>query len=292
MTGIDFRAYARELAQDGGFQNMIPVIEKELLHYEILNAMDGGGFLNCLSFQGGTCLRLCYGGVRYSEDLDFAAGDKFNEIDPQGLADAVSDALQRRYKVSARVKLPQDEQNFGGVGVKRWWLIVDTAPERANLPSQRIKIEVASVPSHTKVVRPLFLNYPKLPPSYDSVLVECQSLEEILADKVVAFANNKAYVRYRDLWDMPWIWRKLRGSTADLSGLVRCKHVEYGCSKEFGEMLRQGLDKARQSVFDDEFVRQMARFLPDDVLDRTLRRPGYLDVLHDELGEIFQASCM
>ena len=49
-----------------------PVVEKELLHYEILRALDEAAVLDKLVFQGGTNLRLCHGAPRYSEDLDFA----------------------------------------------------------------------------------------------------------------------------------------------------------------------------------------------------------------------------
>lgn len=40
---------------------MRPVIEKELLHYDILFTLDKAGLLSALTFQGGTSLRLCYG---------------------------------------------------------------------------------------------------------------------------------------------------------------------------------------------------------------------------------------
>ncbi|HET6629122.1 MAG TPA: nucleotidyl transferase AbiEii/AbiGii toxin family protein, partial [Woeseiaceae bacterium] len=45
-----------------------PVVEKELLHYDILFALDTEGLLDPLTFQGGTSLRLCYGAQRFSED--------------------------------------------------------------------------------------------------------------------------------------------------------------------------------------------------------------------------------
>jgi len=47
--------------------------------------MDRHGFLGRLVFQGGTCLRLCYDAVRYSEDLDFAGGPDFQADDLAGL---------------------------------------------------------------------------------------------------------------------------------------------------------------------------------------------------------------
>ena len=34
-----------------------------------------------MAFVGGTCLRLCYGSNRYSEDIDFHAGVNFQPKD-------------------------------------------------------------------------------------------------------------------------------------------------------------------------------------------------------------------
>ena len=78
MPKIDFNAYATQLARTNGRQTMAPVIEKELLHYENPACHGGGRPSGSLVFQGGTCLRLCYGASRYSEDLDFAGGFDFD----------------------------------------------------------------------------------------------------------------------------------------------------------------------------------------------------------------------
>ena len=53
------------------------VVEKELLHHDILREMAAGGFLAGLTFIGGTCLRACYGSVRLSEELAFTGGASF-----------------------------------------------------------------------------------------------------------------------------------------------------------------------------------------------------------------------
>ncbi|WP_254693758.1 nucleotidyl transferase AbiEii/AbiGii toxin family protein [Shewanella sp. MEBiC00475] len=42
------------------------------------SVIEKGGLLDKLTFQGGTSLRLCYGGNRFSEDLDFAGGKDFS----------------------------------------------------------------------------------------------------------------------------------------------------------------------------------------------------------------------
>ena len=43
-----------------------PVVEKEILHHDILREMAKAGFLRELTFIGGTCLRDCYGSPRLS----------------------------------------------------------------------------------------------------------------------------------------------------------------------------------------------------------------------------------
>ena len=46
-----------------------PVIEKELIHYDIFYQMRESGLMpENMVFIGGTCLRLCHGSNRYSED--------------------------------------------------------------------------------------------------------------------------------------------------------------------------------------------------------------------------------
>jgi predicted nucleotidyltransferase component of viral defense system len=47
---------------------------KEAIHLHLLSALSEAGVLQHVIFQGGTALRLCYGGERYSEDLNFVCG--------------------------------------------------------------------------------------------------------------------------------------------------------------------------------------------------------------------------
>ena len=58
-------------------QNLI----KEAIHLHLLSALSEAGVLRHVVFQGGTALRLCYGGERYSEDLDFVCGKAGSYID-------------------------------------------------------------------------------------------------------------------------------------------------------------------------------------------------------------------
>ncbi|MGB3801491.1 MAG: nucleotidyl transferase AbiEii/AbiGii toxin family protein, partial [Lewinella sp.] len=44
---------------------------REYLQYEILTIIFTSKFAHRYTFLGGTCLRICYGTDRFSEDLDF-----------------------------------------------------------------------------------------------------------------------------------------------------------------------------------------------------------------------------
>ena len=45
----------------GDLTTLRPVVEKELLHHDILLELSGAGLLTSLNFNGGTCLRASYG---------------------------------------------------------------------------------------------------------------------------------------------------------------------------------------------------------------------------------------
>ena len=64
-------AFIRRRGVEAGMaQNLM----KEAIHLHLLSALSEAGVLRHVVFQGGTALRLCYGGERYSEDLHFVCG--------------------------------------------------------------------------------------------------------------------------------------------------------------------------------------------------------------------------
>lgn len=62
------------LATSPQYAAITPVIEKEILHHDIMNVLVQQGVMQRLTFIGGTSLRMCYNSARLSEDLDFNAG--------------------------------------------------------------------------------------------------------------------------------------------------------------------------------------------------------------------------
>ncbi|MGQ5425793.1 nucleotidyl transferase AbiEii/AbiGii toxin family protein [Thermophilibacter sp. ZX-H3] len=290
MSSSMFSEFARGVAARHQLGTLLPVVEKELLHYDILAALDASGWLKRLVFQGGTCLRLCYGNVRYSENLDFTTPDELIEIDLAGFAQVLSQALDTQYHLGVRVKEPTSVKAFSGGGsLKRWQIIVDTAPERPDLPSQRIKIEIARIPSYDTSMRFLAINYPELPRAFANMLVRCQSADEILAGKLISFANSSAAPRYRDLWDIPWIVGNHGWHMDEVARMVGLKHVDYGCSRRLLELLESGRARALALATSREFADQMARFVPREAFEKILGVPGYAEALATCISETYSA---
>src|SRR5471030_2482941 len=82
------------------------VVEKELLHHDIMLALSSAGMLARLTFIGGTCLRACYGSSRLSEDLDFTGGADFNRESLAELAQVLVDSLKTKYGLEIEVSEP------------------------------------------------------------------------------------------------------------------------------------------------------------------------------------------
>lgn len=210
-----------------GRPHMRPVIEKELLHYDILFALDTAGLLDNLTFQGGTSLRLCYGAPRFSEDLDFAGGIDFESKNLVTIKSCLEDYIGKRYGLEITVKEPKEllkEETNRNINVDIWQLRLVTHPGQKDIPKQMIKIEVANIPAYTREAKQLIHNYDFLPDGYKDTIVLVESLNEILADKLIAFVNCQPRIRYRDLWDFHWL--KQQGAKVDMD-LVKKKIKDY-----------------------------------------------------------------
>lgn len=285
MARDDFRVLAARAAELRGDMDNIPVIEKEIVHYEILRSLYEHGRFESLTFQEGTCLRLCYGSSRYSEDLDFTCVD-IDALDADAVCRELERDLLRGFDVAIRVKKPATKR-FERIKMKRWLIVVDTAPARADLPSQKIKIEVASVPSYTKELRRLKMNYGELPETYGFIVVPCQTVTEIAADKIISFANTDGYVRHRDIWDLQWIMNSPDFDSGALSEMVAAKHGDYGCERPLGELLQRGRSLAEATVRSDGFVTQMKRFLPSLEYQRAIGLQCFLETIGNDVADLY-----
>ena len=90
------------------------VIEKEILHHDIMDVLIKQGVLQRLTFIGGTSLRMCYNSSRLSEDLDFNGGHDFNPASLDGLESEIQTYIQNKYETDVWVnKLWRAAREYG-----------------------------------------------------------------------------------------------------------------------------------------------------------------------------------
>jgi predicted nucleotidyltransferase component of viral defense system len=253
------------------------VVEKELLHHDILRVLSGAGLLTQLTFIGGTCLRACYGSNRLSEDLDFTGGSDFNRDQLAAMSNTLIESLKAKYGLEINVTDPVREEG----NVSTWKLKVQTRPGRKDIPAQRINIDVCAIPSYQP--RPMALLNPYgVEMGTSGLILQAQSREEIFADKLVAFALRPNRLKNRDLWDIAWLHQQQIKPALDL---IKNKLNDYHAQTDaylnaFAERsasLNKDLEIAK------EFRKEMARFLPNETVKETVNSEKFWEYLSNLL---------
>jgi predicted nucleotidyltransferase component of viral defense system len=246
-----------------------PVVEKELLHHDILRELSGAGLLTGLTFIGGTCLRACYGSPRLSEDLDFTGGSNFQRSDLAELGSILTDRLRTRYDLPVRVSEPVKT----GGNVSTWKLVIETRPGQKHLPAQRIHLDICAIPSHDPHPMMLRTLY-GIDLGTSGLILQAQSREEILADKIVAVAFRENRLKNRDLWDIAWLARQGIELPAHLIPLKIGDHKREAA--EFITLLEERLTAlGTQPEIRAAFMKEMRRFLPAAIVRDTLEQDSY-----------------
>ena len=257
-----------------------PVVEKELLHHDILREMAAAGLLTGLTFIGGTCLRACYGSPCLSEDLDFTGGSAFQQSDLADFARILPERLQARYGLPIRVSEPAHRTD---AKVSTWKLIVETRPGQRHLPAQRIHLDICAIPSHDS--RPMVpRNLYGIDMGTSGIILQVQSREEILADKIIALALRENRLKNRDLWDIAWLVQQ--GIVLPTSLIPQKIHDHQRGFAEFATLLTRRTESltAAPQVRTD-FLQEMRRFLPVATVRDTLEMPDWWTYLSQVIAE-------
>lgn len=281
----DFNQLVALAMREPGHTHMRPAIAKELLHYDILFCLDDNDLLDKLTFQGGTSLRLCYGAQRFSEDLDFAGGRDFVTANLIDMKNCLEKYIGGRYGLEISVKEPKEMAllpKYEDTKVDRWQISITTSPEKKDLPKQKIKIEVVNVPAYSRVPLALQQNYEFLPDGYSDTLIMTETINEIMADKLISLVACQRYIRYRDIWDLRWL--KQGGAVINVDYILS-KIRDYQ-EQDYPDKLHEMIDKIGEIVRSKEFKDEIARFVPIDVFERTLQKDKFLDYLINEIKSL------
>lgn len=258
-----------------GLAPIQPVVEKELLHHDILREMSEAGLLSKLTFIGGTCLRACYGSSRLSEDLDFTGGGDFSRESMTSLKGVLIKRLYEKYGLPIDVSEPVRE----GGNVDTWKLRITTRPGSNYLPAQRIHIDICAIPSYDS--RPMMLrNHYGVDMGTSGLILRAESREEIFADKMIALSLRPNRIKNRDLWDIAWLHQQGVILPVDL---VQFKIDDHHSTKDvFAGQLKDRVKQIRENAeVRDGFIYEMRRFLPQDIVRGTVERNDFWSYLVD-----------
>ncbi len=263
------------------------VVEKELLHHDILRLLSSAGLLEKLTFVGGTCLRACYGSNRLSEDLDFTGGADFQRETLTAFTRMLVEDLLAKYGLAVTVTAPVREVG----NVDTWKIRVQTNVGRKDLSPQRINIDICRIPSYD--ARPMLLMNPYgVEMGTSGLFVQAQSREEIFADKLVAFALRPNRIKNRDLWDIGWLHQQTVQPRLDL---LAQKATDHNCdAQKFLSMLVERCALIRSdSQTELDFRQEMSRFLPAAVVAQSIAHPGFwgaLSILMQDLSDLVRRA--
>lgn len=253
------------------------VVEKELLHHDILRVLSGAGLLTQLTFIGGTCLRACYASNRLSEDLNFTGGSDFTRDQLAAMSNILIESLKAKYGLEINVTDPVREEG----DVSTWKLKVQTRPGLKDIPAQRINIDVCAIPSYQP--RPMALLNPYgVEMGTSGLILQAQSREEIFADKLVLFALRPNRLKNRDLWDIAWLHQQQIKPALDLiKNKLNDHHAQtdayLNAFAERSASLNKDLEIAK------EFRKEMARFLPNETVKETVNSEKFWEYLSNLL---------
>jgi len=273
---------SQAMQNQGELAPLKSVVEKELLHHDILREMSEAGLLDGLTFIGGTCLRACFGSQRLSEDLDFTGGHNFKRATLKNLNDTIINRLYQKYGLHITISEPVKETG----NVDTWKIKITTRPEQKNMPLQRINIDICAVPSYD--ARPVLLrNHYNIDMGTSGLIIQAQSRQEILADKFAALALRPNRIKNRDLWDISWLKQHNINVPVDL---LKKKIIDHRCQiNKFIELLTDRQESLKSSSdAKANFIWEMRRFLPSQIISSTIEKDQFWSYLTD----LVQTECM
>jgi len=256
------------------------VVEKELLHHDILRVLSKNNFLKDLVFIGGTCLRACYGATRLSEDLDFTGGHDFDRAQLSTMAGSLIENLEDKYGLPVIVSVPEHDKS----NVDTWKIKIQTRPTQKHFPSQHVHLDICAVPSYQ--VQPMMIrNMYGVDMETSGLILQVQSREEIFTDKLLSFAFSPNRLKYRDLWDILWLSQE---SVKPAMELIMLKLEDRNYKKEeFLERFKERLGwLTEKRVLQSEFFSEMQRFLPQEQR-HTIEQKGFWEFLVYLLNDLY-----
>jgi predicted nucleotidyltransferase component of viral defense system len=228
---------------------------REYLQTRILQSLYALPMGKRLVFHGGTCLRICHGTRRYSEDLDFSLAKGKSVFSLEKTAAAVVRDLQRLgFKAEQKVNAEQT--------VQKAFVRVAGLIDHFHLPASKnqkltVKLEVDVKPPGGGVVETFFVS------RFDELFpISTYDLPTLFAGKMLALLF-RPYSRGRDYYDAVWFLKnKTTGNMAYFAAGVKQAKASGRHFQAWDDVLR-AFGKKAELISAKALVADLRPFLED-----------------------------
>jgi len=275
------------------FYNSHHIAKAEVMQLVLLASIYGQKGSDGIYFQGGTALRWCYGGSRFSEDLDFETHFPASEI--LRLAASIASRAEKMLvahfgpgtldlgtekcdeplcRIWFRFSIPGRR---GKIPVK-----VDFQQLAGHLTPDSKPVIMGSLPQVAAMIRAGTLAIPQA-----NAVWRVESLAEIMAGKVRALFERPDF-KGRDFWDI-WFLHHSLGVSLDPALLAR-KFAMYPFVQRHSrqELQEDTAGKKAPANVLDPVARDLERFVPPEIF-QTLHEENFAPLLrsvHEVLQDV------
>ena len=194
---------------------------KEYLQYPVLDFIYNSKDYKNFIFTGGSCIRICFGAPRLSEDLDFDLYKKdYEKIDISKLAELLKENFQKKYMADIKIKCQSDKRIYlkfpilKELGLSNCaesdFLYVKVEISKTNFKKPDIELSPVSCYGFNFIAR-----------TYTLPFLMNGKLNAIFNRKWFKGKKNEIDIKGRDFYDLFWYfqkgispnWKSLKDST-------------------------------------------------------------------------------
>ena len=229
---------------------------KEYLQYPALNFIYNSRDYKNFIFTGGSCLRICFGAPRLSEDLDFDLYKKdYQKLDLPKMADDLKECFERKYLIELKTKCQADKRIYLKFPILKKLKLA----ERSESDFLYVKVEVSQTNFRKPVVElsPISrYGFNFVARNYALPFLMNGKLNAIFDRKWFKGKKNEIDIKGRDFYDLFWYLQK--GVSPNRNNLK--SSINIADQKELKEKLRKIIDK---NVTSQKLSYDLKNFFPD-----------------------------
>lgn len=244
-----------------------------------------------LIFQGGTAIRWCYGGNRFSEDLDFVTPLAIEKVSP--ILDAALKAMERVmishfgmgvFTATEKQSRPDSFKCFLNFHPESSREKVSVKFEVEGLVSDQLPENKNHVLSGLPPVAYLIADGDFRVPRPNAIVV-AETPQEILSDKVRSLLERR-YLKGRDLFDV-WHLRTVLNTAVNVEIIERkFKMYRESFTARRSMDFFAVLTKESKASMTTAISQDLSRFLPPDVFE--IQRKGSFDAYISTVQSLFK----